>query len=78
MKAQATHPKFSEWQTREISCDYLPIQHGNSIMVKGEYFGGVKFFPMSCVSVCEFEIIVPIWLLKKKQPSLLTIKNKRS
>ena len=65
MIAKATHPKFSEWQTREFSCDYLPVQHGNSLMCKGQVFGGVKFFPLSCVNVIEFDVEIPVWLLKK-------------
>lgn len=65
MKATATHPKFSEWETQKFELDYAPEQRGNAVMIKGQLFGGAMFFPLSCVNVNGFSIEVPTWLLRK-------------
>ena len=71
MKHQATHPNFSHWQTRTIEVDRPIMINEKSVSVSGEIIGGTVYFPLSCINVIsQFEIEVPVWLLKKSSKNL--------
>jgi hypothetical protein len=71
MTHSATHPNFSTWQLRTIQVDRPIVVNEKSVSVSGELIGGTVYFPLSCVNVIsQFELEVPVWLLKKSTKNL--------
>lgn len=72
MKSQATHPKFNTWETKTIKIDRAVTMTEKAVKVSDELTKGTVWFPLSCVNVIDqFEIEVPVWLLRKKGLNIL-------
>jgi len=73
MKSQATHQNFKNWKLATIQLDQSVRMTEKAVQLIGEIVKGSVLFPFSCVNVIDqFEVEVPVWLLKKNGLNYLT------